>query len=155
LEESTVRKVAQTCDLEINDILAVHNVESTYHVPALLQYQGTIPLISGRLRLDDVTKTATQIEAGNTTWAKWTGLTMSKNQYEEVMIALVGKYVESMDAYMSVQKALEHAAMAHQRKLNLKIVNSARLELDAAGYSEAWATVHTADGIFVLGGFGP
>lgn len=74
---------------------------------------------------------------------------------------LVGKYVELMDAYLSVTKALQHACLAANRKLELKILESGDLEPagadtphDAAAHDAAWATLRAAHGVLVPGGFG-
>lgn len=79
-----------------------------------------------------------------------------------VSIALVGKYVKegsSSEAYTSVSKALEHAAIAAGRKLNLRYVQAEELERrreaeNPAAYYDAWKSLSTADGVLVPGGFG-
>src|SRR5262249_33684249 len=66
-----------------------------------------------------------------------------------VKIALVGKYVELQDAYMSVRQALKHAALANDVEVEIGWVHSADLEKD-----KGWDIVQEADGIVVPGGFG-
>ncbi len=66
-----------------------------------------------------------------------------------VKIALVGKYVELQDAYMSVREALKHAALANGVEVEIGWVHSVNLEKD-----KGWDIVQSADGIVVPGGFG-
>jgi CTP synthase len=66
-----------------------------------------------------------------------------------VKIALVGKYVELQDAYMSVREALKHAALANDVEVEIGWVHSVNLEKD-----KGWEIVQNADGIVVPGGFG-
>ena len=87
---------------------------------------------------------------------------MSQDRFletERVTIALVGKYTNLHDSYLSVIKSLEHSAMACARKLNLLWVDASNLEkgtLDTSPelYHKAWHELCTADGVLVPGGFG-
>jgi len=84
---------------------------------------------------------------------KWDSLT------QEVSIAMVGKYTELSDAYLSVIKALQHACLAASRKLRIEWIEAGSLESDsteeeAVAYEDAWRRVRAADGILVPGGFG-
>ncbi|XP_060038672.1 CTP synthase 2 [Erinaceus europaeus] len=74
-------------------------------------------------------------------------------------IALVGKYTKLRDCYVSVFKALEHSALAINRKLNLLYIDSIDLEQtteteDPVKFHEAWQKLCKADGVLVPGGFG-
>ena len=74
-------------------------------------------------------------------------------------IAIVGKYTGLGDSYLSVTKALMHSAIASDRKLNVVWVEAGMLEdstlaEDPTGHADAWAKVHSVDGILVPGGFG-
>jgi CTP synthase len=75
---------------------------------------------------------------------------------EEVHIAMVGKYTDLSDAYLSVIKSLQHAAMAVDRKLVIDWIEASHLEAgwDAAEHAAAWEFLRSADGILVPGGFG-
>jgi CTP synthase len=66
-----------------------------------------------------------------------------------VRIAVVGKYVELQDAYMSVREALHHAGLANNREVQIEWVHSADLEKD-----KGWDVMESVDGIVVPGGFG-
>ena len=75
---------------------------------------------------------------------------------EEVHIAMVGKYTDLSDAYLSVIKSLQHAAMAVDRKLVIDWIEASHLEpqWDKDESDAAWATLKKTDGILVPGGFG-
>ena len=75
---------------------------------------------------------------------------------EEVHIAMVGKYTDLSDAYLSVIKSLQHAAMAVDRKLVIDWIEASHLEEDwaAEDHEAAWAALRKADGVLVPGGFG-
>ena len=80
----------------------------------------------------------------------WQALVASVRQTRPVVkIALVGKYVELQDAYMSVRESLNHAAIANQVDVEIGWVHSADLEKD-----KGWDEIQNADGIVVPGGFG-
>ena len=148
------------CQVEPEQVIAVHDVESTYHVPMLLEKQGLNDLLSKGLRLDLI-DIAPKLQArGAAIWSEWKTLTgATGQQYPTVSIALCGKYTNLHDSYLSVTKSLEHAAMACRRKLNLIWVDASHLEPKAsetspAEYHKAWHEVCTAQGILVPGGFG-
>ena len=148
------------CQVEPEQVVAVHDVSSTYHVPLLLETQGLIPLLQKILRLDDITIPPQLIKKGRATWNAWKTLTSSQDHlFETVTIVLVGKYTNLHDSYLSVIKSLEHAAMACRRKLNLVWVDASHLEEETsktspAEFHKAWHEVCTAQGILVPGGFG-
>ena len=150
------------CQVEESQVIAVHDVSSTYHVPLLLQRQGLIDQLSTLFRLDAYPISPTLLDKGQATWHDWKVLTTSQERFletEKVDIALVGKYTNLHDSYLSVIKSLEHSAMACGRKLNLVWIDASNLEkatLDASpeNYHEAWHKLCTADGVLVPGGFG-
>ncbi|KAI9736995.1 MAG: CTP synthase ura7 [Cirrosporium novae-zelandiae] len=160
LEKATTNKIAMFCQVTPEQVLAVHDVESTYHVPLLLEEQGMINLLNESLKLNALTIPPTLVAKGHDIWRQWTTLTTSQTRlFDTVTIALVGKYTNLKDSYLSVIKSLEHAAMSCRRKLNLVWVDATHLEPitqeNAAGdYHKAWHTVCTAQGILVPGGFG-
>ncbi|OBT83898.1 hypothetical protein VE02_08408 [Pseudogymnoascus sp. 03VT05] len=160
LAKSTIDKVASSCDVKVANIIAVHNVPSTYHVPALLEDQGLLPSITKLLRLDLLEKTPQQTAKGAKIWKDWKALTAPRiEDCKSVTIVLVGKYTTFMDSYVSVLKSLEHSVMAWEHKLNLVSVEATHLEKPAQESSQeeydlAWSKVRSADGILVPGGFG-
>ncbi|OAA62468.1 ctp synthase [Niveomyces insectorum RCEF 264] len=162
LEDSVIQKIANMCQVEPKQVLTVHNVSSTYHVPLLLRQQKLRETIRTLLELDNLPNPPSPalVDRGAQMWQKWVSLTRAQDgNLESVSIALVGKYTNLEDAYISVGKSLEHAAMYCKKKLNLVWVDSSHLE-DAtletlpAEFHKAWHAVCTADGILVPGGFG-
>ncbi|KAL7272565.1 CTP synthase ura7 [Rhizina undulata] len=160
LEQSTINKIALFCDVANEQVIAVHDVNSTYHVPLLLEKQKLIGLLTTSLRLDKISVPATLVQKGQDVWEEWKSLTLAQDRlFDSVRIALVGKYTDLHDSYLSVVKSLEHSAMRCGRKLNLIWVEAEALEeatnkLDPAKFHKAWHDVCTADGILVPGGFG-
>ncbi len=150
------------CQVETKQVLTVHNVSSTYHVPLLLKQQRFRESISSLLELDTLTPAPSKalVDRGAQMWQQWVSLTRAQDgNLDAVSIALVGKYTNLEDAYISVGKSLEHAAMYCKKKLNLVWVDSsnledATLEASPAEFHKAWHAVCTADGILVPGGFG-
>ena len=150
------------CQVDDSQVIAVHNVSSTYHVPMLLERQGLITQLSTLFRLDDCKIAPSLLTKGQAIWHDWKTLTTSQDRFlesEKVSIALVGKYTNLHDSYLSVIKSLEHSAMACQRKLNLVWIDATNLEkgtldADPEQYHKAWHELCTADGVLVPGGFG-
>ena len=148
------------CQVEIEQVIAVHDVSSTYYVPLLLEKQGLIAQLEKILRLDAMQILPKLQDRGAIIWRQWKTLTCSKDDhYDQVTIVLVGKYTRLKDSYLSCIKALEHAAMANRRKLNLLWIDASHLEAETresapAEYHKAWHQLCTAQGIFVPGGFG-
>ncbi|KAJ5054341.1 uncharacterized protein L3040_000617 [Drepanopeziza brunnea f. sp. 'multigermtubi'] len=160
LERGTIEKIAMFCDVLAEQVVAVHNVSSTYHVPLLLEKQGLIKTISNILVLDEIPKAPSLIERGQLTWIEWKKLTSQQDRlFDTVDIVLVGKYTNLHDSYLSVIKSLEHSAMRCGKKLNLLWVDASDLEDEAkianpAAHHKAWHEICTANGILVPGGFG-
>ncbi|KIW02394.1 CTP synthase [Verruconis gallopava] len=160
LEPSALQKIARACQVDVEQILAVRDMPSIYQVPVLLEEQGLITVLRDFLKLGPVEVSPSMVQKGKHIWSQWKSLTMPNQQfYDLVEIAMVGKYVEFQDSYLSVIKALEHSAMRCRRKLVIKWVDSEQLEShyrdsDPAKYHKAWHDVCTADGVLVPGGFG-
>jgi len=148
------------CQVEPEQVVAVHNVSSTYHVPLLLEKQGLVKTIRNILMLDDIPKAKSLVDRGQRTWTEWKNLTSQQDRlFDTVSIVLVGKYTNLHDSYLSVIKSLEHSAMRCGKKLNLVWVDASNLEEqartdDPAAFHKAWHEVCTANGILVPGGFG-
>jgi CTP synthase len=148
------------CDVEPEQVIAVHNVASTYHVPLLLEKQGLIPIMRDLFKLPAIIDSPQLVSKGQKIWTEWKTLTTGQERmFESVNIVLVGKYTTLHDSYLSVIKSLEHSSMRCGKKLNLIWVDAEDLEDEKkaqypAAYHKAWHEVCTADGILVPGGFG-
>ncbi|KAH8704588.1 CTP synthase-like protein [Phaeosphaeriaceae sp. PMI808] len=160
LEPSAVEKIAHFCQVDTEQVVVVRDMPSIYQVPMLLENQNLIPMVRQFLALDTLIIAPAMVEKGHLIWSQWQSLTSHDARYHDpVTIALVGKYVELQDSYLSVIKSLEHAGMRCKRKLDIRWVDSDHLEQkcqtsDPAKYHTAWNEVVKASGILVPGGFG-
>lgn len=160
LDAGAHQKIARFCQVPVDQVLAVRDMPSTYQVPLLLEDQGLVKIFSEVLRLDAVTINPALATKGASIWETWKDLALGLDRVlETVDIALVGKYLEQPDSYLSVIKSVEHAAMRCKRKLKIIWVDSEHLEphtekANPAAYHKAWHDVCTASGILVPGGFG-
>lgn len=141
IDDSLREKISHFCDVECNHVIPMKTASSLYEVPLVLEKYGV-----GEKILEYFKLKARQ----EPNWKPWKSIIKAhKNPKKTVTIALVGKYVELHDAYMSVKEALVHACLNQQAKLDIRWVHSVHLE-DGRG----WEDVKTADGILVPGGFG-
>lgn len=160
LDKPTIDKIAMFCHVGPEQVVNVHDVNSTYHVPLLLLEQKMIDYLHARLKLDEISLTEEEKQRGLELLSKWKATTGNFDEsMETVKIALVGKYTNLKDSYLSVIKALEHSSMKCRRKLDIKWVEATDLEPEAqesnkTKFHEAWNMVSTSDGILIPGGFG-
>ena len=133
-------KISLFCDVERRAVIPLLTVQTIYEVPLILEEAGLGQIVVDRLSLNAKPPDLSQ-------WLEM--VTCLKACQEPVNIALVGKYVELRDAYFSVREALCHAAVHHNRQLNLCWVQSEELEKDGTE-----ALLRSAQGIIVPGGFG-
>lgn len=140
VEQGVKNKLAQFCDVEPEAVIESLDVEHIYQVPLNLQAQNMDQIVCDYLKLD-VPK-ADMLE-----WSTMVDKVL--NLEKKVKIALVGKYVELPDAYLSVVEALKHSGLANDAAIDLKWINAA--ELTKENSAELLAD---ADGILVPGGFG-
>ncbi len=141
IEDSLRDKIALFCDVDKRAVVPMVTTPVLYEVPLLLEQAGVGDYILQRFNL----QARRQPE-----WEEWQKLVAEvRRKKPEVNIALVGKYVELKDAYMSVREALKHAAIHLGVELNLHWVHSVELEK-----GRGWEFVQKSDGIVVPGGFG-
>ncbi|CAG8519104.1 10117_t:CDS:10 [Ambispora leptoticha] len=160
LESRVKAKISTYCRVDLEQVLSVQDVSSTYKVPLLLKEQGTLNYLRKRLQLDKLCISPKNCESGEALFRDWKTLTETHASLKKtVTIALVGKYTYLQDSYLSVTQALEHASIACERKLIIKWIEATDLELetkenDPGKYREAWDNIFAAEGILVPGGFG-
>ncbi|HEX3607843.1 MAG TPA: CTP synthase [Candidatus Dormibacteraeota bacterium] len=132
-------KIALFGDVETRAVINVPDVRTIYQVPLLLEEAGLGDFIVEQL----------DITAGPPDLAHWSDLVARMDATRPaVRIAVVGKYVQMPDAYMSVIEALRHAAVHHGVEVQLHWVNAEDLEGDVV------SALDGVDGIVVPGGFG-
>ncbi len=133
-------KIALFCNVNRQDVFNNLDAESLYEVPLMLEEEGLAKSACEILGLNCK-------EAQLDEWKKI--VERDKNRTSTVRIALVGKYVELRDAYISVYESLEHAGMNLDTKIDIKWISSE--ELDEGNVSELLSDV---DGVVIPGGFG-
>jgi len=140
ISEGIRDKISLFCDVDREAVIPLPTVDTIYEVPLLLEEEGLGQLVVNKLGL----------KARKPNLSQWQELVRRiKEPLEPVNIALVGKYVELQDAYFSVREALCHAAIYHNRCLDLHWVHSEDLEKDGTD-----TLLRSAQGIVVPGGFG-
>ncbi len=134
-------KIALFCDVDKDSVIPMKTADVLYEVPLLLEDMGVGELVLNKLGL----KAARQPDM-----KPWKELVEHvRKPKPTVKVALVGKYVELQDAYMSVREALKHAALANDVEVEISWVHSVDLEKE-----KGWDTVKAADAVLVPGGFG-
>ena len=133
-------KIALFTDVPTEAVITAETAETIYEVPLMFEAQGLGELVVRDLRL----------EAKPADLASWRALVERiKRPKPELEIALVGKYIELPDAYLSVSEALRHAGWANERNIRIRWVDSEALTPE--NHEERLAG---AAGILVPGGFG-
>lgn len=151
---SVKQKVSLFCHVPPEQVIDVHDCKSIYRVPVLLSNQGIVSFFSKRLQLEIKSRKPRHF------MMQWRELAeRDERLLDEVKIALVGKYTKLEDAYISVLKALKHASLHCNRRLQVVWVESENLEKevqerDPVKYHEAWQRLCGCHGILVPGGFG-
>ena len=142
VSESNKRKIALMCDVDERAVVNAVDVPSIYDIPTMLNEQGLDAYIIEQLGLD---------HAHEVNWDGWQQLLKTVHEpAHEVTIALVGKYIDLPDAYLSVTEALKAGGFAQETKVAIRWVPSDECETPEG------AAKHLADvdGICVPGGFG-
>ena len=140
LEDGIRQKIALFCDVEPDCVVENQTLGSLYDVPLMLHEAGLDAIVCKRLGFD----------APEPALADWRALCgRIANAEKSVTVAIVGKYTQLHDAYLSVAEALRHGGYENGVRVNLKWVESELLETQ-----EPAKVLAGADGILVPGGFG-
>ncbi|HEY5571873.1 MAG TPA: CTP synthase [Anaerolineales bacterium] len=141
MEDEVRDKIALFCDVERRAVVPMVTTDILYEVPLMLEHTQVGDYLLERLGLEARRKPD---------WRPWERLVSEvRRPKKRVRVALVGKYVELHDAYMSVREAVNHAALDLGIEVDIDWVHSAELEK-----GRGWEAVRNADGIIVPGGFG-
>ena len=147
MTDETKEKLAAFCHVSPDAVMSTHDVPNIYHVPLMLESQGLCNILN-------VDCNATNL------LSEWRKMALNLDTLtEEVSIAMVGKYTELSDAYLSVIKSLQHAAMEVNRKLTINWIEASHLEdswknKNNEEFENSWNMLKSSDGILVPGGFG-
>lgn len=138
---SIKRKVSLMCDVEEKAVVAAVDAPSIYDIPRVLFNEGLDSVVIARLGLDNI----------DPNWSQWNDLLdRVHNPTKTVTIAMVGKYIDLPDAYLSVAEALRAGGFANRVKIDIRWVASD----DCATEAGAKSALSGVDGICVPGGFG-
>lgn len=140
ITEDIRRKIALFCNVEPDCVIQNITASTLYEAPLLLENEGLSRVVCRKLGID----------CGEPDLAEWTAMVERiKGAQKQVKIALVGKYVQLHDAYLSVAESLFHAGTANGAVVDIKWVDSEEITKD--NVSEV---LGGCDGILVPGGFG-
>ena len=213
LEYNTRNKISLFCNVPINNVLSMYDINNIYHVPLIMIEQNFHSMLNKRLHLnipDDVlnsvtasTSISTSTTAATITtptsattttttaaavatrgngdvinptstapsststsltsssfYNEWKNMAYKMDEVSDIVtIAIIGKYTNLGDAYVSIINAIKHSCVATNQKLKLIMIESSLLEQDSLiespqSYHDAWARLRSADGVVVPGGFG-
>ncbi len=140
LTEEMRRKISLFCDTPQEAVFEAVDTDFVYGVPLLLEEQGIARWVMQRLGLTD----------GEPDLNDWRELVRrGRNPLDEVTIAMVGKYVQLRDAYLSVVEALKHGGFSNQVLVRIRWVDAEQLNDETAQ-----SLLKGVDGVVVPGGFG-
>ena len=141
MADNIKEKISLFCDVPGEAVIPLLSVPRVYQVPLILEEYGLGDLLAESLGLSRTGKDMTE----------WAAMVDSMNQpRDKLPIALVGKYVELPDAYISVNEALKHAGLYHEREIEIQWIHSEDIEREGPD-----TLLKSACGIVVPGGFGP
>ncbi len=136
---SARRKIALFTNVEERAVIALEDTDTIYRIPALLHAQG----------LDDIVVEKFGLQCAKADLSEWTRVVDAKlNPDTEVTIAMVGKYMDLLDAYKSLNEAMIHAGLQNRARVNIRYVDSEEIE------NEGTASLRDVNAILVPGGFG-
>jgi CTP synthase len=134
-------KISLMCDVDAEAVVSAVDAPSIYDIPKVLHSEGLDAYVVRRLGLP----------FRDVDWTEWDELLHRVHQpAREVTIALVGKYIDLPDAYLSVTEALRHGGFAHDTRVNIRWVKSDDCETPEG----AARRLKGVDGVLIPGGFG-
>ena len=136
------KKIALFCDVDENAVIENRTAQTIYEVPLIMESEGLDKIVLEKLNLPQSPPKLDE-------WRRM--VHKIKNPDRTIKIALVGKYVELPDAYISVVEALHHAGIFHCAKVKINFVNAEKIEAPDVDLEEIFSGCR---GILVPGGFG-
>ncbi len=139
IPESSRRKIALFTNVDLPAVVSLPDTDTIYRVPALLRASG----------LDDIIVRKFNLTCPPADFTEWDRVVDAKLHPErEVNIAIVGKYMELLDAYKSLIEAISHAGIQTRTKVNIKYIDSSDVKVHGVSILEG------QHAILVPGGFG-
>jgi len=140
LSRETKEKLALFCDVDVDAVIDATDTSNIYAIPLSFEREGFADQVVRRLGVSD----------GPADLKQWEEMVWrSEHPQRDVVVAVVGKYTENGDAYISVAESIRHAGIAHACKVGIRWVESADITIDNAA-----ERLEGAHGIIVTGGFG-
>jgi len=141
IPDAVKKKISLMCDVDLEGVVAAVDAASIYDIPKVLYAEGLDAYVVKRLG----------VKCTDVVWGEWEDLLNKVHKPKhEVTVALVGKYIDLPDAYLSVTEALRAGGFANYAKVNIKWVTSD----SCASETDAALNLGDVDGICVPGGFG-
>lgn len=142
LDEDLKKKISMFCSIPNTNVISSPNVTNVY----------SIPLIYHEQKIDEIILNHFQLPISKINLKDWEKLVkITNNLKDEIEIALVGKYVELHDAYISVVESLKHAGYQEGTKIKINWIDSEELEKNTTNLKEIFKN---SRGIIIPGGFG-
>lgn len=139
IDEGSLQKISSFTNVELRAVIPLQDADSIYRIPGALKKRG----------LDEIIVERFGLKCGTADLSEWDRvIDGAVNPDKEVTIAMVGKYMELIDAYKSLNEALHHAGINTRTKVNIRYVDSQKIE------EEGMQLLDGVDGILVPGGFG-
>ncbi|MDA7844839.1 CTP synthase [Gammaproteobacteria bacterium] len=140
LPKDEKKKIALFCSVPQDNVISMHDVETVYSIPLLLNRQKVDEIILKKLKIKSIKPKLSD----------WKRVVSAKlNPQKEVNVAFVGKYTELQDSYKSINEALEHAGIKHKTKVNINLI-----EAETINSRNVSKVLSNADAVLVPGGFG-
>lgn len=132
----TKKKISLFCDVPVKAVISAENIDNLYKIPLVLEDDGIIDYLRQRLSLNRAHKHS----------FLWRDMVASIDNFESsVKVAIVGKYTQLSDSYLSIYEALRHAGIANKCNVDIELFDAESITLK---------DLKETDGIIVPGGFG-
>ncbi len=139
IDEGSLKKISSFTNVELKAVIPLQDADTIYRIPGALQARGLDSIIVERFGL----------ECEPADLSEWDRvIDGALNPEKEITIAMVGKYMELLDAYKSLNESLHHAGISTRTKVKIRYVDSQHIEEQGLGLLDG------VDGILVPGGFG-
>lgn len=136
ITKEVVSKISLFCDVDENSVIPAYDASNLYQIPLNMEDLGLASVVCKKLNLID----------NKPSLKKWRDMVDKIDNYSSIInIAIVGKYVELKDAYISIHESIEHAAFSNGIRANIKYFKSDDVDINE---------LKSFDGILIPGGFG-
>ncbi|QIQ41992.1 MAG: CTP synthase [Buchnera aphidicola (Microlophium carnosum)] len=133
------KKIALFCNVPVNAVISLKDVNSIYKIPKLLKNQ----------KLDDYICKYFKLNVPEANLKEWEEVIYAEKNYNNsIIIGIIGKYVKLPDAYKSVIEALKHGGLKNKIKVNIQLINSQDIK------NKNFTILKNLNGILIPGGFG-